>query len=116
MMQRCVALITQAQKRSSKLCYLLSFDHPDDYRMWLQAWQLTDEGYNVTVLSSLDGKLTSLGVALEALKVSKLVVIGERRISANNLEQLKKLVANLQCHFELVGSIRTIHQDMLAQP
>jgi DNA-binding transcriptional MerR regulator len=115
MMQRCVALITQAKKRSSNLCYLLSFDTPGDYHMWLQAWQLTDEGYNVTVLGSLDGKLTSLGAALEALKVSKVVVIGERRISVSNLEQLKKLVVNSQCHVELVGSIRTIHPDMLAE-
>ncbi|MCG7586146.1 MerR family transcriptional regulator [Photobacterium sp. OFAV2-7] len=115
-MQRCIALITQAKKRSSKLCYLLSFDHPDDYRMWLQAWLLTDLGYNVTVLGSLDGRLTSLGSALEALKVSKVVVIGERRISASNLEQLTKLAASAQCSFELVGSIRTIHKDVLVGP
>ena len=114
-MQRCIALITQAKKRSSKLCYLLSFDQPDNYRLWLQAWILTDMGYNVTVLPSIDGKLAALGATLTSLKVSRVVVFGERRISAANLVQLKLLIANTHCDYELVGSASTIHHDLLAE-
>lgn len=114
MTQRCIALITQAKKRSSKLCYLLSFDQPDNYRLWLNAWLLTEQGYNVTLLPSLDGKLSALRASLVSLKVNKVVVFGERRISTANLSQLTALLLNMLCECELLGSIATIHHDLIA--
>lgn len=113
MTQRCIALISQAKKRSTNLCYVLSFEPPDNYRLWLNAWQLTEQGYNVTLLPSLDGKLSGLGASLVSLKVSKVVVFGERRISTVNLSQLTALLRELQCEYVLLGSIASIHHDLI---
>jgi len=114
MIERCVALIAQARKRSSKLCYLVSFDKPNSYRMWLEAWLLTEQGYNVTLLPLLDGKLSGLEAALITLNVSKLVIFGENRISPLNLSQLEHVLMNMRCDLKLSGCITNIHSDLCA--
>ncbi|MCW8329353.1 MerR family transcriptional regulator [Photobacterium sp. SDRW27] len=115
MTERCIALIAQARKRLAKLCYLISFDSPNSYKMWLKAWLLTDKGYNVTVLPLLDGKLTGLGAALATLNISKLVVFGENRILPFNLSELESVLEGAKYDLEVSGSITSIHSDLITK-
>lgn len=112
MMERCMALISQARKQPAKPCYLLGFDKPASYRLWLEAWLLTERGYNVTILPALEGKLAALEAALTRLNVSKLVIYGEQRITPANLVQLKHLISKVECDYQLSGCIAEIHPDL----
>lgn len=114
-MERCLALIAQAKKRSARRCYLLSFDKQDNYRLWLEAWRLTEKGYNVTVLAELGGRLAALETALQNQGVSKLVVFGENRLSPADQAQLGTLLSKIDCDYQLLGSISEIHPDLRAK-
>ena len=113
MMERCIVLVSQGRKHSAKSCFLLSFDQPAGYRLWLEALVVAEQGYNVTILSALEGKLTALEVALEQQNVSKLVIFGEKRIAPANQAQLRNLITKVNCNYQLSGSISDIHPDLI---
>ncbi|UTV30074.1 MerR family transcriptional regulator [Photobacterium atrarenae] len=115
MTERCLALVTKARKRAAKRCFLISFDQHVHYRLWLKAWLLAEKGYDVTILPNLESKLMGLSAAMTASQVEALFVFGEQRISQQGLSQLVSLQRQLDCSIQLMGSIATIHHDVLVQ-
>ncbi|ELR65712.1 Transcriptional regulator, MerR family, associated with photolyase [Photobacterium marinum] len=117
LIERNLSLIAQSRKLSLKPCYLLSFDKTNSYKLWLKAWKLTDDGYSVTVMPELSGKLTALNSVFEKANVAKVVLYGNTSLNASDMTQLELLLTNLkqktECDIKFAGDISRIHKDFI---
>lgn len=110
--ERCLSLVAGHRKRNKKPCLLLSFDAVPAYRVWLKAAQLANSGYNVTLLTSLTGKLTPLVALMKTWDSRDVFIDGDNKLDRQTVSQLKQLVAESECTLQLSGSITSIHPEI----
>lgn len=110
--ERCLSLVAGLRKRNRKPCLLLGFDSVPEYGVWLTLLALSEQGYNVTLLTSVDGKLSALSALLKSWQERLIVVAGEYKLDRDVAKQLGQLVAETNSELKLAGSISAIHPEL----
>ena len=111
--ERCLSLIAASRKRNKKPCLLISFDEEPNSRFWLKAVELSELGYSVMMLPRLKGKLASLAPLLNSWVDKKLFVDGDNKLPLDIPSQLEHLITSTGCELVTIGSINTIHPELL---
>ncbi|PSU36029.1 MerR family transcriptional regulator [Photobacterium lutimaris] len=111
--ERCLSLVAASRKRNKKTCILMSFDEQPTSRFWLQAVELSEVGYNVTMLPRLKGKLTPLTPLLNSWAEKKIVLEGEKKLPQDVVSQLEQLLSTTESELSMIGSVNTIHPELM---
>ncbi|PSW20178.1 helix-turn-helix-type transcriptional regulator [Photobacterium sanctipauli] len=110
--ERCLFQVAKSRKRNNKPCVLISFDTVPSYRVWLTTMALSESGYNVTLLTSLSGKLVALSAMMRKSSTKILYVDGENKLTRDDYEQLATLINEVSCEVRLSGSLKQIHPEL----
>ncbi|MGF1734533.1 MerR family transcriptional regulator [Photobacterium satsumensis] len=111
--ERCLSLIAAARKRNKKTCILMSFDEQPSARFWLKAVELSEVGYNVTLMPRLKGKLASLAPLLNSWADKTIFLDGDNKLPQGVMVQIKQLLNKTGSSLFSDGSINTIHPELL---
>ncbi|WP_053062580.1 MerR family transcriptional regulator [Photobacterium aquae] len=114
--ERCMAVSSGARRRNKRPCLLVSFDPVPSYRLWIRLLKLVESGYNVTILTSLSGKILALQSLLNQWKTPLLVVDGDNKLTRETLQQLVQWTESGQTELSLSGSICSIHPELMNDP
>ncbi|MGF1687311.1 MerR family transcriptional regulator [Photobacterium japonica] len=110
--ERCLTLVAGNRKRNKKTGMLLSFDPIPSYRVWLKAYALANDSYNVTILTSMSGKLTALMALIKCWDNKEIFLDGDNKLDRSVIAQLQPFYTELNCTITLSGSIASIHADI----
>ncbi|MCQ1058833.1 MerR family transcriptional regulator [Photobacterium sp. DNB23_23_1] len=111
--ERCLSLVAASRKRNKKTCILMSFDEQPSSQFWLKSVELSELGYNVTILPKLKGRLTPLVPLLNSWSDKKVVIDGDNKLPQDILSQIQQLLSATDSDLLTTGSINAIHPELL---
>lgn len=109
-LQCVVTVLNKVNSDKHPACLLLSFSVSHARTVWQHALKLADEGKYVMVLSDLTGKLTGIAALMRERKITAWYVVGDKKLTSKQLDDIDALCAAVSIPCEWVGSIKTIHQ------
>jgi len=78
--------------------------------VWQQALKRAYQGFNVTVLPEISGKLTGLSSFVDTVNAVDIVIVGENKLSNQQLAELESIKRETCAIIHFSGSIQTIHK------
>lgn len=104
-----VNLISKINNEKKATCLLISFDQYTSHKIWQYGLERCYKGDGVTVMTSVNGRLTGLAAGVRERKITHIAVVGETKLSRQQLTDIDMLQQETNVNVFFVGSIKTIH-------